>query len=92
MTSQPFIRETTPVSRAYLLTHEVAAVIGSTTDYVRQEIYDGRLEAELTPRPARPGRQKGYRAIRIYPEPFRRYLRRYYPRVQWGGPAAAARR
>jgi len=65
--------------RAWLTTAECAAVLGVSTDYIRAEIRDGRLTAVVITRDPRPGHTRAYRAIRVYPEPWRTYLQRYWP-------------
>lgn len=70
--------------RPYLTTREVAQILGTTTDHIRREIEARVLEAERIPRPAAPGRRKGYAAIRVYPEPLRRYIARCYPQLEVG--------
>lgn len=65
--------------RDWLTTGQCATALGVSTDYVRGEIRDGRLIAEVVAREPRPGRRRAYRAIRIHPGPWRAYLRRYWP-------------
>lgn len=72
--------------RDWLTTGDCARVIGMTAEYVRGEIEDGRLQAEVIERPKRYGRKWARRIIRVYQEPFRQYLEQYWPQVRW--PAA----
>lgn len=69
--------------RPYLTTRECAGVIGQSSRYVRDEILDGRLTAEVIPRDVSLGRQYAQRLYRVYPEDFAAYLKRYWPRVAW---------
>lgn len=66
--------------RPYLTTRECAAQLGVTSRYIRGEIRDGRLKAEVIPRDPAPDRQRAHPAIRIYREQWDAYLGRYWPR------------
>lgn len=68
--------------RAWLTTGQCATTLGVSTDYIRGEIRDGRLQAVIIPREPRPGRTRAYRAIRIYPEAWAAYRHRYWPEHQ----------
>lgn len=67
------------VMRPWLTTGECARILGMSVDYMRGEIRDGLLRAEVVQREARPGRTRGNRAIRIYRTSWREYLQRYWP-------------
>jgi hypothetical protein len=73
------------MSRAYLTTSEAAAVVGVTAAYIRGEIRDGRLDADVIHREPIRGRQSARPVIRIYPEQLGAYVRRYWPRVTFHG-------
>lgn len=64
--------------RVWMTTRDCANVLGVSTDYIRSEIRDGRLEAEVIPRPPRQGRRRAYPAIRIYPPAWATYLGTYW--------------
>ena len=65
--------------KSWLTTGQCATTLGVSTDYIRGEIRDGRLIAQVIPRDPRPGRTRAYRAIRVYPESRHAYLQRYWP-------------
>lgn len=68
-----------PSERPFLTTADCASALGVSVDFVRGEIKDRRLRAEVVEREPRPGRSRGNRAIRVYPEAWADYLQRYWP-------------
>lgn len=69
------------MKRDYLRTCDVADVLNMPIWWVREEIRDGKLPAEVIQRDPSPGRTKSRPSIRVYPEPFARYLERNWPQV-----------
>lgn len=51
-----------------------------TAAYIRSEIRDGLLTAEIIERPVRYGRRRAQPIIRVYPEDFLAYVAKYWPR------------
>lgn len=76
------------MTKPFLTTTECADIISMTSAYLRGEIRDGRLTAEIIHRPVSEGRKRSRPIIRVYPEHFAAYLKRYWPRVSWNQPAA----
>lgn len=77
------------MKRPFFTTKEAADLISMTPAYVRGEIREGRLDAEVIERPVSRGRQRSKPLIRIYPEQLREYLRKYWPRVSFDQQPAA---
>lgn len=71
------------MKRPYLTTKECGDVISMSPAYVRGEIREGRLTAEIIHRPVSSGRTRSRPLIRVYPAEFQAYLEKYWPRVQW---------
>ena len=71
------------MTRPYLTTAEAACVVGVTPAYIRGEIREGRLDADVLHRDPVRGRQSARPVIRIYPEQFEAYVVRHWPRVRW---------
>ena len=59
--------------RAWLTTGDCARLLGVSREFVRGEVRDGRIAAEVVTE----GRQR--KAIRIYRVQWRAYLQRYWP-------------
>jgi hypothetical protein len=81
---EQWLVEAAPMSEAFMTPRECADRIGIgrvTGDYIRGEIRDGLLKAEIIVRPVRPGRERSKRAIRVYEDDFKVYVKRYWPRV-----------
>lgn len=69
------------MKRDYLQCEDVADVLNMPVSWVREEIDDGRIPADIAARACRPGRKFARRIIRVYPEPFAVYLAKHWPVV-----------
>lgn len=68
------------INRDYLTPRECGEKIGMTADYIRREVRDGLLKAEIVERPVRPGRSQSRPRVRIYHDDFKAYVKRYWRR------------
>lgn len=66
--------------RAWLTTAECAAALGVTPRYIRAEILDGRLHADVIQRAPGRNRTRGNRCYRVYQAEWQVYLAHYWPR------------
>lgn len=65
----------------YLTTRQCADLLGVSTAFMREELRCGALKGEAIPRDVQPGRRWAKTLYRIYPEDFRAYCARYWPRI-----------
>ncbi len=73
----------------WLTTRECADVLGVSATFVREEIQDGRLDAQILDRPVLEGRTRSKRIYRVEMAVFRDYCQRWCPRVVSKLPPAA---
>lgn len=67
------------MTRSWMTTGNCARLLGVSLDFIRGEIADHRLAASVVDREPRPGRSRGNRSYRVYPDQWGAYLRRYWP-------------
>ena len=68
--------------RPYLTTRDCAQRLGVTPRYIRAEILDGRLQAEIIARAPGRNRTRGNRCYRVYQAEWVAYLAHYWPRAE----------